>query len=471
MKILVISESFIAGGLERQIITQNQTLKKVEFIYAFCNYKENEFLKNNKVYKLNNDYTVKSFIKNVDTLVDIIKKEKIDYIHVHPFYTLFYALFAASLTKTPFCYTVHGFGSINFPYQINDIILLKYILNTIKCNIFSVSNLYKESIEETFDRNNIIHIPNSIDTSLYKECKYLNNKKWLLISRLDIDKTEEITILINNMEKLGIEQLDIIGDGTETKNLKNISKGKKVNFIGFKNNVNEVIQNGYNGIIGLGQVVLEGLVSNIPTLLIGYGRITGLVDKEKYDNIKNYNFVNRYIEDDSLDVISKEISKLDKNINKYKLREYAINDFDSKLVYKEYYNVIKQETIFNNYDIEKTYKEIKEYIDKKIILLDEDFYKSINIFYILRKYLKYSCNQNLLDSFDYCDLKVELELKTKKLNEDNIIHDTLKYENELLKSEIELLKQQLNEVNKKLNKIFDNKFIRILRKIKRKVKK
>lgn len=470
MKILVISESFIAGGLERQIITQNQTLKKVEFIYAFCNYKENEFLKNNKVYKLNNDYTVKSFIKNVDTLVDIIKKEKIDYIHVHPFYTLFYALFAASLTKTPFCYTVHGFGSINFPYQINDIVLLKYFFNCLDNKVFCVSNFYKTILDNTYGRKNTIHIPNSIETKIYKECEYTNNGKWLLISRLDIDKSGEITLVINNMDKLGIKEIDIVGDGTEIENLKNLSKGKKIKFLGFKDNINEIVAKGYNGIIGVGQVVLEGLVSNIPTLLIGYGRITGLVDKEKYDNIKNYNFVNRYIEDDSLDVISKEISKLDKNINKYKLREYVINEFDSKIVFNNYYKQLSDKT-YNNYDLEKVYETIKENVDNKLILPKENFFQNINIFYILKRYLKYNCNQNLLDSFDYCDLKVELELKTKKLNEDNIIHDTLKYENELLKSEIELLKQQLNEVNKKLNKIFDNKFIRILKKIKRKVKK
>jgi hypothetical protein len=43
------------------------------------------------------------------------------------------------------------------------------------------------------------------------------------------------------MDKLGIKEIDIVGDGTEIENLKNLSKGKKIKFLGFKDNINEIV--------------------------------------------------------------------------------------------------------------------------------------------------------------------------------------------------------------------------------------
>ena len=44
MKILVVSDVFYNGGLEKQIISHYETLnRKVEYVYTFTKYNENKF--------------------------------------------------------------------------------------------------------------------------------------------------------------------------------------------------------------------------------------------------------------------------------------------------------------------------------------------------------------------------------------------------------------------------------------------
>ena len=86
-------------------------------IFAFKTYSEKIKLDNAKIYTdfhFSYEDTIEEFCQDVERLVEIIKKEKIDVIHVHPYYSFFAALFASQLTKVKIVYTYHGLGSFNF---------------------------------------------------------------------------------------------------------------------------------------------------------------------------------------------------------------------------------------------------------------------------------------------------------------------------------------------------------------------
>src|SRR5699024_5490947 len=103
---------------------------KINFVFLFSNYIEHDDFKDSKIYhyEVERDITVNKFLLAIDKIVEIVVKEKIDIIHVHPFNSIFPAFIASQITKKPIVYTVHGFASlsfINFYNGVNNDILFK----------------------------------------------------------------------------------------------------------------------------------------------------------------------------------------------------------------------------------------------------------------------------------------------------------------------------------------------------------
>lgn len=400
MNILVISENFTNGGLERHISNQYNTLKdKVNFVYAFSHYEENGFLSHSKKYFLKNDTTLQTLYDNTNLLTKIIKENKIDVIHVHPFLTLFPAMFASQLTNTPIAYTIHGFGSINWFSNLNDEILFRYFLSELDPLVISVSDKYTKYLQNKFLVSNIRYLPNGMDTEKFKDIKCVKNNKWLLISRLDNDKKREIIKVFENLKNLNIE-LDIVGDGESTSELKKLAEDlqikDKVTFKGYQTDIPEQLKQGYNGVIGIGQVVLEGLLSNLPVLLIGFGRITGMIDKNLYEKIKVNNFVNRFVKDE-FDL--KAFLNVNKNLKKYQLRDIVKEEFDVNKIYEEYYQVLKKINFVNSDSLKDVFKELEIRL-KNDDIKKENFVTSNTFFEIIRNNLKkYIVDPDLLNLF------------------------------------------------------------------------
>ena len=145
MNILIVNENYTRGGLETNLYTQYEAMKnKNNFYFAMGRYKSNLTFDDSKIYEgfhFTPTVTINEFCEDVNRLVEIIKKEKIDVVHAHPFYSVFQAVFAAKLTNTPIAYTLHGVASFNFPYKVNDIILYQAMLESEIDKIFGVSNL------------------------------------------------------------------------------------------------------------------------------------------------------------------------------------------------------------------------------------------------------------------------------------------------------------------------------------------
>lgn len=162
--------------------------------FLFGKYDNNVYLKNALIYnnlcKFDTNPTIKEFCDDVQNIVDIVKKEKIDLIHNHPFYSMFPAVFAVNITNTKIVSTFHGRASSNFYDRINDTILFTFFTNEYINKVFCVNyNNFKWLKNPS---NNIEYFPNIIDENIYKEHKIVLNNRWALISRLDEDKYLEI---------------------------------------------------------------------------------------------------------------------------------------------------------------------------------------------------------------------------------------------------------------------------------------
>ena len=223
MKILVVSDNFSKGGLETQINTYYNNLpNNIEFVFAFGKYTKTDLISGAKIYQNFNfsfNDTILDFCEDVERLISIIKEEDIDVIHVHPYYGFFAALFASQITKTKIVYTYHGIGSFNFTKtHISQPLFLYSFESGAISNVFSVSEIGVNNFSK-IGYNNAILLENPIDLKQFPIANYVNNKKWLLISRIDSDKIGEIKLIISKMSNYDIKYIDILGDGNEFDNL------------------------------------------------------------------------------------------------------------------------------------------------------------------------------------------------------------------------------------------------------------
>lgn len=443
MNLLIVSENFKKGGLETHINTYYDLINKNynNVIFAFSNYEDNGYLKNAKIYtgfNFNFNVSIEGFIQDVERLIKIIKDNDIDTIQVHPYYSLFPAIFASKITNTKLIYTYHGYGSINFVRALNDSLIFSFAIEYGIDKFFCVTENVIKNIQD-FHNENISFIPNIIDEDLYFEHKVSLNKKWALVSRLDSDKYSSIIKFLLMLPELNINKIDIYGSGNKLEDLKKfITKNhlnKKVNIMGFRKNMYESLDD-YTGVIGIGRVVLESLCMNYPTILIGYNKVVGVIDKEIYDNSRNINFVPFMLNDISIEKFNNQLDKINNNkFKEFQFRNKVIKDFGKNQInhYIEEINNIHPQFL----DVfRQTYDQIRKIYNQK-----EYFYTSYEVFlsiydnlvgfsrnlYYKELSISYSYIYNLISKQNLLDQKLaNLE---NKINENDKIFKKLQEEN------------------------------------------
>jgi hypothetical protein len=440
MNILLVAEKYSFGGLETHIKTLGEELSKNNNVwYCFGSF-ENKVLSSKRVFSDFNfkyDCTIGEFEDDVNKLIKIIKDKKIDLIHVHPFHSLFSALFAANITNTKIIYTYHGTSSINFCNNINDSILYYYGLESTLCKVLCVNT---DGIDayKSIGYSNAMWFPNCINLKEFKEIKVIYNRKWALISRLDEDKKNEIIKFIDFLKGcMTIDMVDIYGDGVCKKEIEDYIKKnkleKRINFCGYVSSINTSLDNKYNGIIGAGRVALEGLTMGFPVLLICHGKIGGLINKTNYKIVSKHNFVTDNLEEIDNKELEKQLNNVNDNVSDYILMKNAIKDFDiSKQVY-EYQELMKK----INFVSDNTWEEIYNNICK-INQKDDYFYSSKTVYSVLEKFIAsrtlnpylrniFIISNHLNNQFDYLNDEIyqlkqkvsSLEKKHRRKNEED----------------------------------------------------
>lgn len=382
MKILVVSDIFTNGGLETQIKTYYDSLPQgVEMVFAFSQYTGQVDLRDAKIYTgfdFSGMATVENFCKSVERLAQIIREEEIDAIHAHPFYGFFSALFASQITGVPLTYSFHGLLSFSFCDTPVSAAIFRYALEIgAVAQVHSVSSIGMEAFEK-IGYKNVRFMPNPVGGH-FEKAKIANNKKWALVSRLDSDKLPEIKLFLASIDEYGIDKVDVFGTGANEQELKAFVEDKglsqRVAFMGFSNHLSEQLRENYNGVVGIGRVVIEALAMGLPVFFIGYGKLTGYINKELYEKIKYENFSNYRISDTnyafpSLEEIEQIRQDVKKNLSISVLSEKYVSSIrDSKSVFSA-----NLKTLYNEY------KKLSESEDGKnaSFLFDRRAYNLVN---------------------------------------------------------------------------------------------
>lgn len=454
MNILVVVENFTMGGLETYIYTQYSALKNTNnFVFAFGNYDSKYTFDDSKIYtgfNFKRNSTIGEFCDDVDKLVDIINDNNIDIIHSHPFFPIFPAVIASQITEKPLVYTYHGFSSYSFTNSNLQILLFNHFLENCINIIFCNSMTGEHFLKEHNNLNNIVSLPNSIDIKLYKKHKVLNNKCWALISRLDEDKYPEIIKLLQVLKDLDIEKICIYGDGSERTKIEEYVTDNnltdKVDFMGFCADIYTELDGKYNGIIGIGRVVMEGLAMGYPTLIIGQNKISGIIDKEVFLKIKDHNFVNRLLTDITLEELNQQLSKVYKNTKNYNLSSEINKEFSSENISNKYLQTLFDIKFNKSLGIVEFYKELEKIKDES----SEFFYESRHVYDLFKNniglWVLTSNVKNIITVFDNY-----YKLLDKQQNDKNILLDEFNTQICTLNDKINQLDNKTTDLENKIN--------------------
>jgi glycosyltransferase involved in cell wall biosynthesis len=107
-------------------------------------------------------------------------------------------------------------------------ILIPFILKSADRVIVTTKNLGK-AIEPLVNSDRIVHIPNGVDTKLFKPVKVVKSRQILFVGRLEVQKN--LPLLIKAMSRIKTKNrliLKFVGQGSATESLKQFAKAKGV---------------------------------------------------------------------------------------------------------------------------------------------------------------------------------------------------------------------------------------------------
>jgi len=399
-------------------------------------------------------------VENIKEIEEIIEKDKIDIVFIQPFYPLFEAVIASINKRVPYYIFFHGV-SLKGYFDINDSfenlgkwnsmymknIALKYAKKFVYVSN-EVQQFYEENLQ--LNKNRGILLKNSVEiTENYEIPQKI--EKFILLSRLDIDKLDSVKVGIEFFVRLCEKSndakkfsLDIVGDGKEKHIIKKFIeqyKNYNIKLVGPTTNSYDTISK-YDALLGMGRTIIEAISLNKLPILITYDKYIGIVEKNILDKIEYANFSGRNMEPKD---INTEINKI-LNIDEETLKEITSNNFnyinDNNNINKNIKPLVEDMNIEQEYDIQdeseiKKYVELVEYINN----LEKD----------LQYYTKLMGD---IEGTNSPEKKIIKSLKSELNDKNNQIknnENTIKY----LENTVEYYKKLLNDIyNKKVYKIY-----------------
>lgn len=394
MNILVVCENFTKGGLETHIHSYYTALSQEHsFVFAFGTFQSELPFAKDDVYSgfnFSNASSVEDFLRDVERLAELIQSRKIDVIHVHPFYSIFPAMVASQVTGVSIVCTHHGPASFTFPARVSEIILFYYFYSEVVSKVFSVSEAGKSALENQMGMTHIVHLPNALDTSLYRRHMVVNNRRWAAVSRLDEDlgKVSALKKLFEIMPALPIDAVDVYGDGSQRQTLEEhiqeLGLEHKVRFMGFKSDLYNHLDGNYNGIMGADRVALEGLTMGYPVMELGYGRICGVFDEALLQLGSDCNFVAIDLPECDTETLRRQIERVYSQPDNFDFRSRMMDTFDIHKVAAAYITNLQGLPARSLGNMRLFFEQMRELPNQ-----GECFYESQDVFWLMCRQIKH----------------------------------------------------------------------------------
>jgi glycosyltransferase involved in cell wall biosynthesis len=328
--VLLCLEKMDIGGVETFVFNQALALKQKNY-NVFVVAKEGVYVEKLKaagIHFIDYDFSLTNYYdaKQIDDMVEIIKENKINEVHINQFVPAINMAMACILADVPYVVYLHlsamlinttedtldWFESQCFTYKENVEFILLYANKVI-----AISEKIKDYILERYPKLNkdkVIVLPNSINFKVFasdKEVKEIKNL--LLITRFSNEKEGSIKSAIDFFKKykevVPDATLTIVGDGEIYDDY--IDKyQEEINFIGATSNVKKYITE-TDLVLGLGRCILEALAMKRITVVCTYTETVGLITKDNIEDVMNNNFAGGDFSKVNEEKLVSKLAKLD----------------------------------------------------------------------------------------------------------------------------------------------------------------
>jgi glycosyltransferase involved in cell wall biosynthesis len=351
--LLIVSESFLSGGLETHIAGEVRHLSNLGFdahVAVGRNYRRDGVPGNCKSVTTDivfgPEATAADLVQAVDSLVGLVREHSIQYIHCHPFGCFFPAYLASQEAGVPFIFSVHSPASLEVVFgPLYEVLLYGLVLpnaSLVCCVSGETLSLARAYVPD----ERCVLLPNGVDVELFAPAGGASCERWAIVSRLDSLKVDGIKRFLQVAHEAGMSGgFDIIGDGPSASDLEafvngNESLAMKVSLKGFHPAVWEVLGD-YAGVAGMGRVVLEGLATGRPTVLVGYDGPKGLLDDELIAIASGWNFSGRGVPTIGPEQLHGQMNNLRAAPQRFDLRHWVEDFRNEATIWTEFARVIQ----------------------------------------------------------------------------------------------------------------------------------
>ncbi|MEL4073350.1 glycosyltransferase [Ochrobactrum sp. GPK 3] len=250
--------------------------------------------------------------QTICSLRELIRLNEIDVVHAHPFFAIFAGFIAAEFENTGFALTLHGPASLASYGPFHEFLLKQIILPHTPL-VLAVSEEVAAMAAPYVPARALKIFRNSIDLSAFIDPTPDHeplDRRWLVVSRLDEQKITGIFEFAVISKALGLPGIVIVGDGPAhailQEKLNANQLGEFVEFLGTRLDVPSFAQR-FEGVAGMGRVVLEGVALKKPVILIGYDGVKGLLQPSNFRSAMRANFSGRSLPNVNEDSFPKDV--------------------------------------------------------------------------------------------------------------------------------------------------------------------
>ncbi|MGL5049063.1 MAG: polysaccharide deacetylase family protein [Fusobacteriaceae bacterium] len=338
---VTLADQLIKNG-NRVLIASDTLTKKTEAEYIKIEFNKRSLIKR---------------YQHIKKIIEIIKEKDIQVVHAHSRASSWPANIACKICKIPLITTVHGRQPVH---------LSRKIIKGFGDKVIAVCENIENHLEKELGVKDISVLRNPIDLEKYSYIDYnedfLKESKPIIsiIGRLSGPKGEVAYNVLKELSKREDIILQMVG-GKEIPEKFNIFK-EKVNFLGYVDNVSELMESS-KVIIGAGRVAVEGALKGRAVIAVGEAELIGTVKKENIHLALNSNFGDIGFEKYEYSKINEMLDEALK-IEKFELKEVMEKiqiQFDKNKIVKEI------EDIYNEVYVQKKQYEMPVIMYHRVI--------------------------------------------------------------------------------------------------------
>lgn len=344
--LLVTTESFTVGGLETHIAGEVACLVEEGFrVHLAVGANASDKMLPKEVASVSLGMamepatTTAELIQTVEALRKIIREQTVECVHAHPFMSLVPSMIAAELEGIPFVVTLHGPSSMSGVYgPLYDFLLTSVILPKADM-VVAVSREVADLAAPYVDAARLCVLPNGVPLEKFRagEVDDYADERWLLVGRLDAQKIVGMRDFIQKSATAGLPGILLAGDGGAREHLQSQldSDGLSdfVEFLGATDDVPRLMRRAA-GVAGMGRVVLEGLASDRPVVLVGYDGVKGLVTPVTFKAAAASNFSGRGMPNIDAPEFSRQLSLTQRGAAE--LTQQLNDEYSDKTVWRKF---------------------------------------------------------------------------------------------------------------------------------------